>query len=338
VLKEVGRGAIEIALGSAGIGVSDDDYALVDMLLTESAAPVTFLALIKHFDKPQAHIEMMARVAGLIDKGAKPQMHSTNLVSDLNLRNPYMLSSFPSWHPLFNQPAETQMRIYRDPEFRRRFRSELDIVRGFHADFTMVWVNDAARPDFQRLIGQSVDMIAAERGADPLDLFIDLALEDDLNLEYTAVRFGIPEEYIGDPRTLIGLSDGGAHVAILCNAGYTTDMLGDLVRERELLSLELAVKRLTSEPADFFGLSDRGRLMPGFAADLAIFDPMTVGSNSARPEPRNDLPGGGRRMVVPARGMEYVIVNGQVLLAQGQPTGHLPGKVLRPRAEMPSIE
>ena len=332
VLKQAGRGAIDIALGSAGTGVSDSDYALVDMLLTESGAPVTFLALIKHFDRPEAHIAMMDRVAGLIERGARPQMHSTNLVSDLNLRNPYMLSSFPSWHPLFNQRAETQMRIYRDPDFRRRFRAELETIRGFHADFTMVWVNDAARADFQHLIGKSVDSIAAERGADPLDLFIDLALEDDLNLEYTAVRFGIPEEYIGDPRTLIGLSDGGAHVAILCNAGYTTEMLGDLVRERGLLSLELAVKRLTSEPADFFGLTDRGRIAPGLAADLAIFDPATVGSNSARPEPRNDLPGGGRRMVVPARGMEYVVVNGQVLLAHGEPTGRLPGRVLRPGA------
>ena len=330
VLKQAGRGAIEIALGSAGTGVNDDDYALVDMLLAESGAPVTFLALIKHFDKPEAHIAMMDRVAGLIDRGAKPQMHSTNLVSDLNLRNPYMLSSFPSWHPLFNQPVETQTQIYRDPDFRRRFRAELETIRGFHADFTMVWVNHAARPDFQRLIGKSVESIAAERGADPLDLFIDLALEDDLNLEYTAVRFGIPEEYIGDPRTLIGLSDGGAHVAILCNAGYTTEMLGDLVRERGLLSLELAIKRLTSEPADFFGLTDRGRIALGLAADLAIFDPATVGSNSARPEPRNDLPGGGRRMVVPARGMEYVIVNGKVLLAHGEPAGSLPGRVLRP--------
>jgi N-acyl-D-aspartate/D-glutamate deacylase len=126
-------------------------------------------------------------------------------------------------------------------------------------------------------------------------------------------------------------------VSILCNAGYTTEMLGDLVRERGLLSLELAVKRLTSEPADFFGLSDRGRLKPGLAADLAIFDPSTVGSNSARPEPRNDLPGGGRRMVVPAKGMEYVVVNGEVLLAHGEPTGALPGRVLRPGTDIASV-
>jgi N-acyl-D-amino-acid deacylase len=330
VLKGAGRGAIEIALGSAGSGIDDSDYALLDTLLTESGAPVTFLALIKHFDRPEAHIAMMERVEKLIARGAKPQMHSTNLVSDLNLRDPYMLSSFPSWRRLFNQPREKQIQIYRDPEFRRQFRAELKTNRGFHGDFGMVWINDATRPDYQRLIGKDVASIAAERGVDPLDLFIDLPLEDDLRLEYTTVRFGIPMEYIGDPRTLIGLSDGGAHVAILCNAGYTTEMLGDLVREQGLLSLELAVKRLTSEPADFFGLADRGRLRPGLAADLAIFDPATVGSNSARPEPRNDLPGGGRRMVVPAKGMEYVVVNGQILLAHGEPTGALPGKVLRP--------
>ena len=328
VLNDVGRGAIEIALGSAGLG--DDDFSLVDQLLDESGAPVTFLALIKHFDKPHAHIEAMERFAPLIAKGARPQMHSTNLVSDLNLRNPYMLSVFPSWHALFNQPEDVQRRIYRDPEFRRRFREDMATLPGFHGDFSMVWVNDAKRPDFQRLIGKDIASIAAERGVDPLDLFLDLPLEDDLKLGYTSVRFGIPMEYIGDPRTLIGLSDGGAHVSILCNAGYTTEMLGDLVREKGIVSLELAIKRITSEPADFFGLADRGRLKPGLAADLAIFDPATVGSNSARPEPRNDLPGGGRRMVVPAKGMEYVVVNGQVLLAQGEATGTLPGRVLRP--------
>lgn len=330
VLKEVGRGAIEIALGSAGSGISDEDYALIDRLLTESAAPITFLALIKHLDRPHAHIEMMERVDGLIRRGAKPQMHSTNLVSDLNLRDPYMLSSFASWRSLFNQPEAAQKRIYKDPAFRRQFREELKTNRGFHADFTLVWVSDVTRPDFEPLIGKTLATIAAQPGVDPLDLFIDLPLEDDLQLTYTTVRFGVPEEYLGDPRTLIGLSDGGAHVGILCNAGYTTEMLGDLVRERGVLSLELAIKRITSEPADFFGLADRGRLAPGLAADLAIFDPETVGSNSARPEVLRDLPGGGRRMVVTPHGVEYVIVNGQILLTHGAPSGAMSGRVLRP--------
>ncbi len=330
VLNEVGHGAIAIALGSSASGLSDEDYALVDRLLTASAAPLTFLALIKHLDRPRAHIEMMERVHPLIQRGARPQMHSTNLVSDLSLRDPYMLSSFPSWHGLFNQSAETQMALYRDPAFRRRFREELKTSRAFHGDFSLVWVTETARPDFQPLIGKSVAALAAQRSADPFDLFFDLALEDDLRLTYTTVRFGVPEEYLGDSRTLIGLSDGGAHVGILCNAGYTTEMLGDLVRERGLLSLELAVKRITSEPADFFGLGDRGRLLPGLAADLAIFDPATVGSNSARPEARYDLPGGGKRLVVAAQGMAYTIVNGEILYDHGVPTEARAGRVLRP--------
>jgi N-acyl-D-amino-acid deacylase len=329
VIKEMGRGAIEIALGSATSGFDAADYALIDMLIEESGGHVTFLAIIKHFDKPQLHLEMMERVRPLLQRGAKPQMHSTNLVTGLNLRDPYMLSGFASWNPLFNLAVEAQKRIYRDPDFRRRFKEELKTNRSFHGDFKMVWINHAARSDLKTLIGKTLAEIAAERGQDPIDLFIDLPLEDDLMMEYTVVRFGVPEEFLGDPRTLIGLSDGGAHVGVLCNAGYTTEMLGDLVRERGLLTLELAVKRLTSEPADFFGLADRGRLLTGMAADVTVFDPATVGSNSARPEPRFDLPGGGRRMVVPARGIEYTIVNGEILYEHQHPSGALPGRVLR---------
>jgi N-acyl-D-amino-acid deacylase len=221
------------------------------------------------------------------------------------------------------------MRIYASPEFRRLFREELKTNRSFHGDWTMVWVNDVQRADFKPLIGKSLAEIAAEQGKDALDLFIDLPLADNLALEYTTVRFGVPEEYLADPRTLIGLSDGGAHVAALCNAGYPTEMMGDLVRDRGLLSLEIAVKRVTSEPADFFGIRNRGRLLPGLAADLALFDMKTVGSNSARPQPVFDLPGGGRRMVVPARGMEYTIVNGKVLYDHQKHTGVMPGRVLR---------
>jgi len=133
---------------------------------------------------------------------------------------------------------------------------------------------------------------------------------------------------LSDPRTMIGLSDGGAHVDMLCNAGYPTYLLGTFVRERQALTLEYAIKRITSEPAAFFGLRDRGRLAPGMAADITIFDRDTVGCR-VRPEVRHDLPRGGRRMVSPAEGIRCVIVNGQVLLDQGRHSGVLPGQALR---------
>jgi len=133
---------------------------------------------------------------------------------------------------------------------------------------------------------------------------------------------------ISDPRTMVGLSDGGAHVDMLCDAGYATYMLGTWVRERQAMTLEHAVKRITSEPADYFGIKGRGRLSPGLAADVVVFDYNTVGS-SRRGEMRNDLPGGGRRLVMPARGVEYTVVNGEVLYEHGKVSGGKPGRVLR---------
>jgi N-acyl-D-amino-acid deacylase len=165
-----------------------------------------------------------------------------------------------------------------------------------------------------------------------LDTFLDLAIEDDLALQYTYELFNATEEkipsLITDPRVMVGLSDGGAHVDMLCDAGYATYLLGTWVREKSVLTLEHAVKRLTSEPAAFFGISQRGKIQKGLVADFAIFDPTTVGSQK-RGEMRNDLPGGGRRLVMPARGVEYTVVNGTVLYEHQKHTGALPGQVLR---------
>ena len=115
---------------------------------------------------------------------------------------------------------------------------------------------------------------------------------------------------------------------MLCDAGYPTYLLGTWVRERQALSIEEAVRRLTSDPADLFGIRDRGRLLPGLAADVVVFDPRTVGSGT-RGQPRYDLPGGGKRMVMPARGIQYTLVNGVVTYAHEMLTGAAAGQVLR---------
>ena len=115
---------------------------------------------------------------------------------------------------------------------------------------------------------------------------------------------------------------------MFCGASYATHLLGTWVREKQALTLEHAVKRLTSEPADFLGLKNRGRLKPGMAADLAVFDPLTVG-DAKRATPVRDLPGGGLRLTVEAMGMAWVIVNGSVLLEGGRYREGLPGQLLR---------
>ena len=165
-----------------------------------------------------------------------------------------------------------------------------------------------------------------------MDAFLDLTLADDLDLEYTMASYNTRvdrmAELLNNPAILIGLGDGGAHVDMLCDSGYPTYLLGTWVRERAVLTLPEAIRRLTSDPADLFGIKDRGRLSPGLAADIAIFDPATVGSSN-RGERRYDLPGGGKRMVMPSRGVRYTIVNGVTTYADGQLVGASAGTVLR---------
>src|SRR5260221_9654103 len=193
-------------------------------------------------------------------------------------------------------------------------------------------VHEVGNPALRPLLGKSVAEIAKERGKDGLDTFLDLAIEDDLQLQYTYELFNATEEripeLITDSRVMIGLSDGGAHVDMLCDAGYCTYLIGTWVREKSAMTLEHAVRRITSEPANFFGIKDRGALAVGKASDVTIFDLNTIGSGK-RAEMRYDLPGGGRRLVMPAKGVNYTLVNGQVLLEDGKHTGALPGQVLR---------
>jgi N-acyl-D-aspartate/D-glutamate deacylase len=135
-------------------------------------------------------------------------------------------------------------------------------------------------------------------------------------------------ELLNDKSVLLGLGDGGAHLDMLCDSGYPTYVLGTWVRERKVLSLEEAVRRMTSDPADFFGIRDRGRLQPGLAADVVIFSEKDVASGG-RPERLYDLPGGAKRMVMRSRGVEYTIVNGAVTWENGKLTGANAGQVLR---------
>jgi N-acyl-D-amino-acid deacylase len=191
-------------------------------------------------------------------------------------------------------------------------------------------VDLAADPALKRLEKKTIAEISRERGCDPFDAFLDVALEDDLATWFSLSMMDedILAPLLNDRRTLIGLADGGAHVDLLCDAGYTTYLIGTWARDKGVLTLEEAVRRITSEPAALFGFPQRGRLAAGLPADIAIFDYQRIGS-TGRSQWLEDLPGGGRRLVVPAQGVEYTIVNGAVLFEHGKHTGAMPGQVLR---------
>jgi N-acyl-D-amino-acid deacylase len=330
VLKQLGKGVIEITLLDVPGMMSDSEYELLDLLLNKSERPVTWITLSSRADRPNTCEETLELAEPLIRRGGMPQINCKPTTVLLDLKDPYLIriSGFESWKRVFDQPLDVQKKVLRDPEFRQKFRAELASPRIFRGNWERIEVRTASSPALKPLEGKTVARIARERDRDPLDTFLDVALEDDLNLHYATISdVGEIPKLVADSRTILGLSDAGAHVGLLCDAGYATHLLGVWARDKQVLSLERAVQRLTSEPADYFGIKTRGRLKPGLAADITIFD-----YDRVMPGPvvmLSDLPGGGRRMVQEARGIQYTIVNGELVYDHGKHTGALPGEVLR---------
>ena len=331
-LRERRKGAIEIALTRQIAVLEDDGLELLDLLLRESERPVTFIAMFDRDDVPEAVRTTLRRAAPLIARGARPQTSPLPLTREISMRSPFSFAGFPSWKRVFEDKSkEAQAAVYRDPAFRNQFREELKRPAGF-GNWARITLHEVKSPALKHLEGQTVAEIAAAQGKDGVDCLLDLTLADDLENEFTMASFNTRvdrmAELLNDRSVLLGLGDGGAHLDMLCDSGYPTYVLGTWVRERKVLSLEEAVRRMTSDPADFYGIRDRGRLAPGLAADIAIFDPATVGS-AGRPERRYDLPGGAKRMVMRSRGIEYTIVNGAVTWERGALTDAAAGTVLR---------
>ncbi len=331
-LKERSKGSIEIAM-TKQIGVMDDpELELLDFMLTESGRPITFIAMFDRDDISEAVRTSLRKAAPMIARGARPQTSPLPLTREINMRNPFSFAAFPSWKRVFEDKSkEAQAAVYRDPAFRAQFREDLKRPAAF-GNWERITVHEVKSAKLKNLEGQTVAELAAAQGKDGVDAFLDLTLADDLDNEFTMTSFNNRvdrmAEILNNPDMLLGLGDGGAHLDMLCDSGYPTYVLGTWVRERKVLTLEHAVRRMTSDPADFFGIKDRGRLLPGLAADVAIFDPATVGS-IGRPERRYDLPGGAKRMVMRSQGIEYTLVNGQVTWERGALTGASAGVVLR---------
>ncbi len=331
-LKERGKGAIEIALTRKIAVMDDEEYELLDFLLRESGQHVTFLALFDRDDIPEAVRDTLRKAAPLIARGARPQTSPLPLTRDINMRNPFSFAAFPSWNRVFvDKSKPAQAAVYADPAFRNQFREELKRPMAF-GNWERINVHEVQSPSLKALEGRSVADIAREQGKDGVDAFLDLTLKDDLEVEFTMASFNTRvdrmTEILNNKSVLVALGDGGAHVDMLCDAGYPTYLLGTWVRERQALTLEEGVRRLTSDPAEVFGVRNRGRLAPGLAADVAVFDAARIGSTN-RGERRFDLPGGAKRMVMPSRGVEYTVVNGVITWADGKLTGATAGQVLR---------
>jgi len=331
-LRERGKGSIEYAMTRQIAVMEEPEVELLGFMLEESRRPVTFIAMFDRDDLPEAARETLRKVRPLIAKGARPQTSPLPLTREVNMRNPFGFAGFPSWKRLFvDKSKEAQAAVYRDVNFRNQFREDLKRPASF-GNWARITLHEVKSAHLKKYEGKTVAEIAAEQGKDGVDALLDITLEDDLENEFTIQsynnRVDRMAEILNDRSVLLGLGDGGAHLDMLCDSGYPTYVLGMWVRERKVLTLEEAVRRMTSDPADFFGIKDRGRLKPGLAADVVIFSEKEIGSGS-RPERLYDLPGGAKRMVMRSRGVEMTLVNGAVTWEKGALTGAAAGKVLR---------
>jgi len=331
-LRERGKGSIEYAMTRQIAVLEEPELELLDFMLEESQRPVTFIAMFDRDDLSEAARETLRKAKPMIAKGARPQTSPLPLTREVNMRSPFGFAGFPSWKRLFEDKSKAaQAAVYRDVVFRNQFREDLKRPASF-GNWARITLHEVKNPALKRFEGRTVAEIAAEQGKDGVDALLDITLEDDLESEFTIqsynTRIDRMAEILNDRSVLLGLGDGGAHLDMLCDSGYPTYVLGTWVRERKALTLEEAVRRMTSDPADFFGIKDRGRLKPGLAADIVIFSEKEV-SSGGRPERLYDLPGGAKRMVMRSRGIEYTIVNGEVTWEEGALTGAAAGTVLR---------
>jgi len=255
---------------------------------------------------------------------------------DFTMQSPYPIESLDAWKPALGRKGDAMKAVLADAAFRQGIRDELArpaTFRLFNGEWDKVQVVETAKRENARFEHQSLAALARSSGRDPLDIWFDLALDEDLATVFIAQTLNSDETALArmlrHPASLVSLSDAGAHLTFFNDAGYGLHLLGHWVREKKVLKLEEAARKLTSDPAAVFGIEGRGRLQAGYAADLLLFDPSTV---SRGPKKRvQDLPGGGARLLTPPVGVHGVWVNGARIVDErgSLPQKTLPGRVLR---------
>ena len=309
VLAELGRGVVAVTPGQ---GFFREIYAFQRRV----GVPVTYTALLA--------------IPGFWQMGAKlndeetaqgadvwPQVSCRKITMQLRMADPFQFNQAPSFAALMGKPREVRVSAYRDPAWRARALVELDKTA-----LPPRWdsIELAETEKHAALVDRRVAELAAERGTTPFDVMLDLSLDESLETRFRCIQSNDDEEGIRHllqaKHVVLGLSDAGAHVGQLCDAPLPTDLLGNWVRERKVLSLAEAVRKLTSEPAALFRFTDRGVLRAGAYADVAVFEPETVAPGPLRRV--RDFPADADRLTADApEGMRHVLVNGVPIRQDG---------------------
>jgi len=321
-LAEAGRGVFMLTKGS------HTSIPFLEEIAAASGRPVIVAALLHNNVSPRAAFDELEAIGAANARGRRMlgAVSCCPLTMDFTLHSPYVFEGLKAWKPALSLKGEAYRDLLKKKAFREEVRKEITDpsagVRLFNGEWDKVYVEQTTIAD-----------LARDAGKDPLDAMLDLALSQGLDTEFSALLLNSDEEAVGrmlrDPNALVSLSDAGAHLTLFNDAGFGLHLLGHWVRKLGILSLEEAVRRLTSHPAAIFGIPGRGKLERGSFADLLLFDPARVDRG---PKQRvQDLPGGGARLVTPPVGVHGVWVNGvKVADDKGmRKIDRMPGKVLR---------
>jgi N-acyl-D-amino-acid deacylase len=305
----------------------------LEELARDSARPVIVAALLHNSTNPDSVFKDLDAIGDAAARGRRVigAVSCCPLAMDFTLRSPYVFEGLEAWQPALPLKGESFKTKLREKPFRDALREEIARpahFRLFNGEWDKVDVIESQRPELEQ---KSIAQLA--RGRDPLDFMLDLALEEDLATVFSALLLNSDEAAVArmlkHPASLVSLSDAGAHLTFFNDAGFGLHLLGHWVRERGVLTLADAAWRLTGQPAQVFGVRERGALQVGYHADLLLFDPATVDRGPRRRV--FDLPGGYPRLTTAALGVHGVWVNGTRIVDQaGVVEGcALPGRLLR---------
>lgn len=264
----------------------------------------------------------------------------------INLISGFLFDTLPEWPEIIGLPLPERKEALKDSAVRARLEAAPQSApEGFARmfDWPELTVHEVFTESNKQYEGMSIGEYAKAVGKAPFEAMIDLALEDELRTSFSPRPSGLDEKTWEmrrdvwlDDRALVGASDAGAHLDMIDTFAFSTQLLGEGVRKRQLLSMEQAVRQLTSVPAELYGFKERGLIKEGHYADLVIFDENTIGCGEVYT--RHDLPQDNMRLYADATGVEQVIVNGKVIIVDGEYTNVAAGRMMRSGQDTYSVE
>ena len=341
VLADRDEGFIELSYeetGEEGRPLAEQTRNFYERIAKVAKRPIIYQAVTPNAVHPEQHRARLRWLQQCAERGIWIYGQGATYRGgfELTFEDWNLFDETPVWREVTLGTHDERKAKMEDPEMRRKLREEWDSgtrpISVIAGSVGSLIVEETARPEYEHYAGLTVQDIADREGKHVIEALLDLVVADDLGTEFIAAAQGrdvaqYTAEVLDSPHIVAGISDGGAHVKFRTAGNYSTDILAWLVRDEKVMTLEDAHFKLSYLPAHCGGFKDRGVIREGAPADILVYD---LDKLEILPsEIAADLPGGDWRRIQKAKGYNWILVNGEVTFEDGEPTGALPGKLLR---------